>query len=416
MNKSYKNFKKEMESILKLIKWGKEHNYYLYMRNLESACGPTVRVRGKEMLMFGSNNYLGLTSHPKVKEAAITAIKKYGVGSGGVRLLSGTYKLHETMEEEIAKFKGAETAVAFSTGFMTNSGVIPKLITDESVIINDEKNHASIVDGCKASGAEIRVFLHNNMEKLENILKFYPSQRDKLVIVDGVYSMDGDIANLPVIYKLAKRYCARIMIDEAHATGVLGKSGRGTPEYFNMIGKIDIVMGTLSKALGGLGGFIASNKEVVTYLKHATREFIFTTSLPPAISAGVIAAIKVIKEEPQLLKNLWRNIDFMRDGLIQIGYDTGNTQSAVIPVIIKDDIKTYKLARLVHEMGIFVNPIVFPAVKKKESRIRINMMATHSLSNLERALESFRKAGKRLGIIWDNFLWMLTNLDNKYND
>jgi len=399
MKQSYDNFEKEMETMLQRVEWGKKQDYYFYMRNLESACGSKVRIDGREMLMLGSNNYLGLTNHPRVKEAAIAAIKKYGVGSGGVRLLSGTYALHEAMECEIARFKGTEAAVAFSTGFMTNAGAIPILTMENSVVINDEKNHASIVDGCKASRAEIRVFVHNNMEKLRGILDHYPLQRDKLIIVDGVYSMDGDIANLREIHKLAKKYSARIMVDEAHATGVLGKNGRGTPEHFNVIGKIDIVMGTLSKALGGLGGFIASRKDVVTYLKHTTREFIFSTSLPPAICAGVIKAIKVIEEEPHLLRDLWRNIEFMKKGLNGMGYDTGNTQSAVIPIIIRDDVKTYKLAQLLHEADIFVNPIVFPAVKKNESRIRINMMALHTLTDLEMALGCFNKAGKKLKII-----------------
>jgi len=399
MSKHFKSFKEQTQWILKRVAWGKKHGFYLYMRNLESACGPKVKIGGKEFIMLGSNNYLGLTNHPRVKAAAIAATKKYGVGAGGVRLLSGTYKLHEDMEREIAKFKGAEAAVAFSSGFMTNAGTIPPLATEDGVIINDEKNHASIVDGCKMAGTEVRVFVHNNMQKLEDILASYPKQRDKLVIVDGVYSMDGDIADLGTIYKLAKKYRARIMVDEAHSTGVLGKTGRGTPEHFNLLGKIDLVMGTLSKALGGIGGFIASSKDTVSYLKHVTREFIFTTSLPPAISAGVIEAIKVIKDEPQLLKNLWRNITFMKTGLVEMGYDTGNTQSAVIPVVVRDDVKAYRLARMLHDDGIFVNPIVFPAVKKNEARIRVNMMALLTLSELQRALDSFEKSGKKLGII-----------------
>jgi len=237
------------------------------------------------------------------------------------------------------------------------------------------------------------------MKKLEEILLFYPKKRDKLIIVDSVFSMDGDIANLLRIYELAKKYKVRIMIDEAHATGVLGNTGRGAPEHFNLIGKIDIIMGTLSKALGGLGGFIASTNNTVTYLKHATREFIFATSLPPSIVAGVISAIQVIKEEPHLLQQLWRNIKFMKENLQSLGYDTGNSQSAIIPVIIKDEIKTYKMTQKLHELGIFVNPIVFPAVKKPESKIRVSIMALHTLSDLGRALEAFKKVGKEIGLI-----------------
>jgi glycine C-acetyltransferase len=237
------------------------------------------------------------------------------------------------------------------------------------------------------------------MSKLEGILQFYPEDKDKLIIVDGVFSMDGDIANLPEIYKLAKKYNARIMIDEAHATGVLGKNGRGTPEHFNLTGKIDIVMGTLSKGLGGLGGFIASDKDTVTYLKHASREFIFSTSLPPSVIAGVSAAIKVIKEEPELLQNLWRNINYIKTGLINSGFNISNSQSAIIPIMIGDEIKTYKLAQILDKAGIFVNPVVYPAVKKQESRIRVSIMALHSIKDLAMALAIFKTAGKKLGII-----------------
>jgi len=393
------NFKEKINSVIKRVEWAKRKNYYFYMRNLESFSGPRVKINGREMIMLGSNNYLGLTNHPKVKEAAIKAIKKYGIGSGGARLLSGTFGLHEELEKEIAKFKGMESAVVFNTGFMTNLGSIIALVNKDSVVINDEKNHASIVDGSKFSMAKIRVFLHNDMKYLENILSSYPKSQDKLIIVDSVYSMDGDIANLPEIYKLAKEYKARMMIDEAHALGVLGKTGRGALEHFNMIGKIDIVMGTFSKALGGLGGFIASTKDVVTYLKHVSREFIFSTSLPPAIVAGNIAAIKIIQEEPHLLKELWRNIRYMKEGLDNMGYDTGNSQSAIIPVLVRDEIKTYKMVQMLDRARVFVNPVVFPAVKKSESKFRVTIMALHSLADLDRTLEAFKRAGRKLGVI-----------------
>ena len=393
------NFKNEINSVIKKIEGLKRQNYYFYMRNLESFSGPRVKINGREMIMLGSNNYLGLTNHPKVKKAAIEAIKKYGTGSGGARLLSGTFRLHEELEKEIAKFKGTESAVVFNTGFMANVGSITSLVNKDSVVINDEKNHASIVNGSIFSKAKIRVFLHNDMKYLENILSSYPKSQDKLIIVDSVYSMDGDIANLPEIYKLSEKYKAMIMIDEAHALGVLGKTGRGVLEHFNMLGKIDIVMGTFSKAVGGLGGFIASTKDVTTYLKHVSREFIFSTSLPPAVVAGNIAAIKVIQEEPHLLKELWRNIKHMKEGLKDLGYDTGNSESAIIPVLIRDEMKTYKMAQILDKAGIFVSPVVFPAVKELESRFRVTIMASHSLSDLDRALEAFRKAGKKSGAI-----------------
>jgi 8-amino-7-oxononanoate synthase len=393
------SFKKNINAVLRRIKRVKRQNYYFYMRNLESFSGPHVKIKSREMIMLGSNNYLGLTNHPKIKEAAIKAIKKYGVGSGGVRILSGTYRLHEELEREIAKFKGTEAAVVFNTGFMTNLGSIISLVNEDSIVINDEKNHASIVDGSKFSRAKIRIFLHNDMQYLEKILSSYSKSQDKLIIVDSVYSMDGDIANLPEIYRLAKKYNARTMIDEAHASGVLGRTGRGAPEHFNMIGKIDIVMGTLSKALGGLGGFIATREDVVTYLKHVSREFIFSASLPPPIVAGNIAAIKVIREEPHLIRQLWRNIEYMKEGLVSMGYDTGDSESAIIPVLIRDEIKTYKMAQILDKAGIFVNPVVFPAVKESESRLRVSIMALHSLKDLDRALEAFEKAGKKTGLI-----------------
>ena len=399
MNKICMDFKSRVNATAKRVEWIKRQQCYFYMRSLESFSGPRVKIDGREMIMFGSNNYLGLTNHPKVKEAAIKAIKKYGIGSGGSRLLSGTFGLHEELEREIAKFKGAESAIVFNTGLMANVGSIRSFVNDKSVVINDEKNHASIIDGSIFSRAHVRVFLHNDMKYLEDILRSYPALQDKLIIVDSVYSMDGDIANLPEIYKLAKKYKAMIMIDEAHALGVLGKTGNGALEHFNMVGKIDIVMGTFSKAVGGLGGFVASSKDIVTYLKHASREFIFSTSLPPAIIAGNIAAIKIIQKEPHLLKTLWRNIKYMKEGLKALGYDTGNSESAIIPVLIRDEVRTYKMAKILDKAGIFVSPVVFPAVKESESRFRVTVMALHSLSDLGRTLEAFKKAGKKFGVI-----------------
>lgn len=399
MDKYFMSFNQDITSLTKKINLGKRKKYYFYMRNFESESGPIVRVNGKEMIMLGSNNYLGLSFHPKVKEAAVNAMKKYGVGSGGVRLLCGTYKLHEELEEEIAKFKKTESAIAFCTGFMTNAGAIPVITNRDTVIINDDKNHASIIDGCRASKAKMRVYSHNKMEKLENILGLYPIDKNKLIIADSVFSMDGDVANLPDIFKLAQKYNAHIMIDDAHATGVLGKTGAGALEHFGLMGKIDIVMGTLSKALGSLGGFMATTKGMVTYLKHATREFIFSTSLPPAIAAGAKTAIQVLQNEPHLIKHLWRNINYMKNELKRMGYDTGNSQSAIIPILLKDEVKTYKMVQLLDNGGVFVNPITFPAVRRAESRIRVSMMALHTLQNLDRALDAFKKAGKQLDLI-----------------
>ena len=378
---------------------GKKQNHYFYMRKLESSSGARVTVDGREMLMLASNNYLGMTTHPKVKEAAKKALEKYGIGSGGVRLLSGTFKLHEELEEKIADFKGAEAAVVFAAGYMTNVGLVPTLVGKNGVAIADDKSHASIIDGALLSSGDLKVFKHNNMTMLELLLKKCEKYSDKLIVTDGVFSMDGDIADLPQICRLAKKHKALVMIDEAHSTGVLGKEGRGTPEHFNMLGRVDVIVGTLSKALGGIGGFVCGTKEMISYIKHASRAFIFSSSLPPSITAALITAIDVIKNEPELLGNLWNNTNFMRKELQRLGYDTGNSQTPIIPVILKDEFKVYVTTRELDKMGIFVSPVTFPAVRKRESRIRLNIMASHTLLDLEEALDAFRKLGKELALL-----------------
>ncbi|HHW13943.1 MAG TPA: aminotransferase class I/II-fold pyridoxal phosphate-dependent enzyme [Firmicutes bacterium] len=379
---------------------------YFYRRTLIGASEHRARVldpltgQVREMVMMASNNYLGLTTHPKVVEAGIKAQEKYGAGSGSVSLLAGTLDLHRQLEEKLARFKGCEDAIVFPTGYSTNVGCISGLLRKGDVAINDRLNHASIIDGCKLSGADIRTFKHNDLRSLENLLeKCDQEYQGKLIVVDGVFSMDGDIAPLPQIVTLARNYGARVMIDEAHATGVIGDHGRGTPEYWHMEGQIDLVAGTLSKGLGGIGGFVASTKEVVNYLRFFGRSYMFSTSLPPAVSASLIAALEVIETEPELRQRLWDNIRYFTGRLRQLGFDLGNAQTAIIPVIIGDDTKVQLMCREMHEAGIFLNPVAYPAVPKRLSRLRLSLMATHTKEDLDQTLDALERVGRKYGVI-----------------
>jgi glycine C-acetyltransferase len=376
---------------------GKDQGLYFYMRRLESASSPRIMVRGKKMLMFGSNNYLGLTTHPKVKEATLKATEKYGVGAGSVRLLGGTFDLHEELEACIAKFKGTESAIAYSSGYVSNMATISSFLNSEKdFALVDERIHASLVDGLRFGQIPFRTFMHNDMTDLERKLKSLQGKGNLVVIIDGVYSMDGDIANLPAIHRLAGKYEAVLMIDDAHATGVLGQFGRGTAEHFNLHGKVDVVLGTLSKGLGGIGGFAAGPKNLISYLKHCARAFVFSAALPPAMCAGLIAAMQVIESEPQWLNRLRENSNLMRHGLQQLGFDTANSQTAIIPVMVGDDAAAYQLTRALHIKGIYVSPVTFPAVKKGTARLRVSMMATHTTEDIDQALDAFKLAKKQI--------------------
>lgn len=360
------------------------------------------RYTGKtrEMIMMASNNYLGLTTHPKVVQAGIEAQKEYGAGAGSVPLLGGYNDLHRKLEEKLAKFKGCEDAMIFTSGYTSNVGIVSALVRSNDVALNDRLNHASIIDGCRLSGGTLRTFKHNDMESLEKALK-YCRKRYKgiLVIVDGVFSMDGDIAKLPEIVALARQYGARVMIDEAHASGVIGENGRGTPEHFHMEGEIDIVAGTLSKALGGVGGFVASTKEVINYLRFYARSYMFSTAMPPATAASLIAAIDVIENEPELRQKLWYNINYMTSNLRKLGFDLGNAETAIIPIIISDEEKLRKVSRYIHEAGIFVNSVYYPAVPKGLSRLRLSLMATHTQEDLDTTLNVIEDAARKFDII-----------------
>jgi len=366
---------------------------YLYMRKLESSSESRVIVNGQELLMFASNNYLGLTTHPKVKAAAQKATEKFGVGAGSVRLLGGTFGLHEELEQRIAQFKGAEAAITYSSGYVSNMATISTLLSKQTdVAIIDTRIHASLLDGLRFGQIPFRVFDHNDMNDLEQKLASSKGRGNLIIIVDGIYSMDGDAANLPEIVHLARQYEALVMVDDAHGTGVMGAHGRGTPEYFGLHGKIDIVMGTLSKGLGGIGGFAAGPRELIDYLKHTARGFVFSAALPPSTCAALLAAIQVIEEEPYWLVRLQENANLMRQGLAQMGYNVGSSVSAVIPVIVGEDLTAYQLARALHAQGIYVSPVAYPAVKKGTSRVRVSVMATHTIEDIMMALKAFENA------------------------
>lgn len=366
---------------------------YLYMRKLESSSESRVMVNGQELLMFASNNYLGLTTHPKVKEAAMKAMDQYGVGAGSVRLLGGTFGLHEELERRIAHFKGTESAIAYSSGYVSNLATISTLLSKNTdIAIIDERIHASLVDGLRFAQIPFRVFDHNDMNDLAAKLAASQGKGNLIVIVDGIYSMDGDAALLPQIRHLAQTYEALVIVDDAHGTGVMGARGRGTPEHFGLHGKIDIVMGTFSKGLGGIGGFAAGPADLIDFLKHTARGFVFSAALPPSVCAGLIAAMDVIDKEPYWLVKLRENATLMRKGLQQLGYNTGDSVSAVIPVIVGEELTAYQLCRALHAQGIYVSPVAWPAVKKGTSRVRVSVMATHSTDDILRALTAFEKA------------------------
>ncbi len=371
---------------------------YPYFRVIESAQEPEVIVGQRKMIMIGSNNYLGLTNHPKVKRAAVEAIEKYGTGCAGSRFLTGNLKLHEELEKKLAKFFRKEAALVFSTGFQTNLGTISALVEKDDLVIIDKLDHASIIDGCRLSFGQCRKYRHNDMADLERILSM-EGFKGKLIVVDGVFSMEGDIANLPRIIDLARKFRARVMVDDAHGIGVLGDNGRGTAEYFGLEDEVDIVMGTYSKSLASIGGFIAGKEEVIHFVKHHARSLVFSASLPPASIVSVSVSLDIIEEEPERRKRLWENTKKMKEGFDSLGFNTGASQTPIIPIIIGDDQKVFQMGMRLHEEGIFANSIVNPAVPNGRSLIRTSLMATHTDEQLDRVLEVFAKVGKELGII-----------------
>ena len=374
---------------------------YPYFRTIESEQDTVVKINGKDILMFGSNSYLGLTNHPKLKEASIAAINKYGSGCAGSRFLNGTLDLHLELEEKLADFVGKEGALVFSTGFQVNLGVISSIPGRHDYIILDDLDHACIIDGARLSFAKTLKYRHNDMADLERVLARTEMDKIKLIAVDGVFSMEGDIAKLPEIVELAKKYNANIMVDDAHGLGVLGANGRGTANHFGLTDDVDLIMGTFSKSLASIGGFIAADNSTINYLKHNARSLIFSASIAPANAASVIAAIDIMKEEPERIDKLWSNTRLALKMLKDAGFDTGHTETPIIPIYVRDDSKTFQLTKILLDKGVFVNPVVSPAVASSSSLIRFSLMATHTEAQIIEAVEKLKEVGAQLGIIED---------------
>ena len=371
---------------------------YFFFRKLESPQDSEVIVNGKRVIMIGSNNYLGLTNHPRVKEAAIRAIEKFGSGCAGSRFLNGNLEIHEELETKLARFFRKEAALVFATGYQTNLGTISALLGRNDVAIIDKYDHASIIDGCRLSFGQVKKYRHNDMRDLERVLEA-TRNKGKLIIIDGVFSMEGDIADLPRLVNLAKAYGARVMVDDAHGIGVLGKGGRGTAEHFGLEDQVDLIMGTYSKSLAAIGGFVAGSTEVIDFIKHIGRSMIFSASLPPSLVASVSTALDIIEEQPQLRTQLWKNTHKMLKSYKELGYDTGTSETPIIPIIIKDSIKVYEMCKLLFENGVFVNPVISPAVPPGRELLRTSYMATHTEEQLDKVLDAFKKVGNQLDLI-----------------
>ncbi len=372
---------------------------YPYFRAISSDQDTEVLMNGKKVLMFGSNSYMGLTNHPKVKEAAIEATKKYGTGMAGSPFLNGTLDIHKKLEARLAEYVGKEDAMIYSTGFGVNLGVVSTLTGREDYIIIDEQDHASIIEGRRLSFSNYLKYRHNDMESLETQLRKCEPDKVKLIVTDGVFSMEGDVANLPEIVRLAKKYNASVMVDEAHGIGVFGEGGRGTCNHFGVTDDVDLIMGTFSKSFASLGGFIATDKVITNYLRHHSRSYIFTASITPASTAAVDAALDIILAEPERQQHLWNITHFALDNFRAMGCEIGHTSTPIIPLFIRDDYKTFHVTRDLLDEGVFVNPVVTPAVAPQDTLIRYSLMATHTKEQVERSLEAIRKVFKRYDII-----------------
>ncbi len=381
----------------------KEAGIYPYFRVIESDQDTEVQMNGKRVLMFGSNSYLGLTNHPKLKEAAKAAVDKYGSGCAGSRFLNGTLDLHIKLEEKLAKFVGMDEAIVFSTGMQVNLGVLPSLLGRRDYILGDERNHASIIDGTRLSFATTRKYKHNDMVSLENMLQKIGNEKDKesivLLVMDGVFSMEGDIAKLPEIVDLAKKYNANIMVDDAHGLGVLGEYGQGSAHHFGVTQDVDLIMGTFSKSLATIGGFIAGSFALINFLKHNARSLIFSASIAPANAAAVIAALDLIQEEPERIQKLWDNTHYAKNKLDSMGFETGHSETPIIPIYVRDLDKTFLLTKYLQEQGVFVNPVITPAVAPEDTLIRFSLMATHSFDQIDEATDKLHHIARKLQIL-----------------
>jgi len=372
--------------------------FYPFFIPFEDSEGTVVRYEGREIIMIGSNNYLGLTTHPKVREAAKKAIDDFGTSCTGSRFMNGTLKMHRELEERLANFIGKESVLVFSTGYQTNLGTISAIVGRGDVIITDKEDHASIIDGAMLSLGELKRFRHNDMADLERVLSKLPPDVGKLVAVDGVYSMGGDIAPLPDLIALCKKYGARLLVDDAHSIGVLA-NGRGTSAHFGVTDEVDLITGTFSKSFASIGGFVGGDDDVMHYIQHHARSLIFSASLPAANTATVLAALDIIENEPGYVQQVWDNAEFMKKGLLELGFDIGDSQTPIIPIIVGDDMRCIFFWKALFEAGLFTNPVIPPAVPPNKALLRTSYMATHTRDQLERALNILDEVGHRLGII-----------------
>lgn len=389
-------FKKAFE--YETVKQAKASGSYPYFIPLDRNEGTEVVYQDRRIIMCGSNNYLGLTTHPKVREAAIEAIRKFGTSCTGSRFLNGNMTIIEDLEEKLAKWVGKEASLVFSTGMQVNLGTISSIVGKRDIIILDKEDHASIVDGAFLSGGKIERFRHNDIPHLERVYQSLPEEPGKLLVVDGLFSMEGDIAKLPEIIPLCKKYNVRLMVDDAHAMGVLG-GGRGTAAHFGMTKDVDLIMSTFSKSFASIGGFIAGDFDVIEYIQHHARSLIFSASIPPANTASVLAALEIMHDEPELVERLAKNAEFMRAGFSQLGFNTGHSESPIIPIIIGDDAMTFKVWRDLFDAGVFVNPVISPATAPGRQLLRTSYMATHTEPQLVKVLEVFEKVGRENGLI-----------------
>ena len=377
----------------------RQQGLYRHLRVLEGEQKPKSTFDHHEVVNLSSNNYLGLTTHPKLREAALDATRRFGVGSGSVRTIAGTMELHMELERRLAAFKKVEAVVVFQSGFTANAGTVAAVLSKDDVVVSDELNHASIIDGSRLSRATIKVFPHKDVAAARKILASLPASQRKLLITDGVFSMDGDLGALPELCALAEEFGCIMMVDDAHASGVFGRNGRGTIDHFGMHGRVDIQVGTLSKAIGALGGYVAGSKTLIDYLYHRARPFLFSTSHPPATAAACIAAIDVLEQEPHLIDRLWENTRFFKNGLQALGFNTGLSESPITPVIVGDGALAMKLSDRLFEERVFAQGIAFPTVARDKARVRTIVTATHTRDQLQFALDTFGRVGRELGIL-----------------
>jgi glycine C-acetyltransferase len=377
----------------------KQQGLYRRLRILESEQLPHATFDHRSVVNLSSNNYLGLATHPRLRQAAIEATERFGVGSGAVRTIAGTMALHMELEQRLAAFKQVEAVVVFQSGFSANAGTVSAILNKEDVIVSDELNHASIIDGCRLSRAAIKVFPHKDVDRAREILQSLPAGQRKLLITDGVFSMDGDLGALPALSALAEEFGAIMMVDDAHASGVFGRQGRGTVDHFGCHGRVDIQVGTLSKAMGVLGGYVAGSRAFIEFLYHRARPFLFSTSHPPGVAAACLAAVDVLETEPQWMERLWDNTRFFKSGLSQLGFNTGRSDSPITPVIVGEAHKAMEMSDRLFERGVFAQGIGFPTVARDQARLRTIVTATHSRDDLQFALDMFGVVGRELGVI-----------------